>query len=42
MKPALLLTLGMLLFTLGASAQTDSRFVKQKRVIAVLEMLIAN
>lgn len=42
MKPALLLTLGMLLFTLGASAQTDSRIEKQKRVIADLEKRIAN
>ena len=42
MNPARLLTLCLLLFTLGVSAQTDSRIEKQKRVIADLEKRIAN
>ena len=42
MKPLHLLTLCLLLLCFGASAQTDSRIEKQKKVIADLEKRIAN
>ncbi len=42
MKSAHLLTFCFLLFTLGVSAQTDSRIEKQKQIIADLEKRIAN